>query len=257
MNIFANFDVAQLSLYLFWLFFAGLVVYLQREALREGYPMESEKDGKPFMAGPFGDIPSAKTFKLPHGRGDAAYPDVAKEKAIIAKQYAMKPTAPWSGSPFEPTGDPMADGVGPAAWAERQDIVELTIDGHERIVPFRAHEGWDVASEGPDIRGWNALGCDGKAAGKVLDYWVDRSESILRYIEVDLGERTVLVPWNAVKVAKSEKVVKVDSIRADQFAGIPGLKDPHSITRLEEERVMAYVAGGKMYASMDRQEPWL
>ena len=32
---FGNVDLAQISLYAFWLFFAGLVIYLQRENMRE------------------------------------------------------------------------------------------------------------------------------------------------------------------------------------------------------------------------------
>ena len=40
---FSNFDIAQLSLYLFWAFFIGLVIYLQRENMREGYPLENEQ----------------------------------------------------------------------------------------------------------------------------------------------------------------------------------------------------------------------
>jgi photosynthetic reaction center H subunit len=35
-------DVAQLVLYLFWIFFAGLIYYLRRENQREGYPMETD-----------------------------------------------------------------------------------------------------------------------------------------------------------------------------------------------------------------------
>ena len=40
---FPNFDIARLSLYLFWAFFIGLVIYLQRENMREGYPLENEQ----------------------------------------------------------------------------------------------------------------------------------------------------------------------------------------------------------------------
>lgn len=36
-------DVAQLVLYAFWIFFAGLIVYLHRENKREGYPLESDR----------------------------------------------------------------------------------------------------------------------------------------------------------------------------------------------------------------------
>ena len=36
---FGNFDLASLSLWLFYLFFALLVFYLQTENMREGYPL--------------------------------------------------------------------------------------------------------------------------------------------------------------------------------------------------------------------------
>ena len=35
-------DLAQIVLYLFWIFFAGIIFYLVLEGHREGYPMESE-----------------------------------------------------------------------------------------------------------------------------------------------------------------------------------------------------------------------
>jgi len=38
-----NLDGAQIALYAFWLFFAGLVYYLRREDKREGYPLETER----------------------------------------------------------------------------------------------------------------------------------------------------------------------------------------------------------------------
>lgn len=39
------FDLAQVCVYLFWLFFAGLIVYLRREDKREGYPLETSRGG--------------------------------------------------------------------------------------------------------------------------------------------------------------------------------------------------------------------
>ncbi|TVP44589.1 MAG: hypothetical protein EA350_11265 [Gemmatimonadales bacterium] len=38
-------DFAQITVYLFWFFFAGLVIYLRREDKREGYPLESDRRG--------------------------------------------------------------------------------------------------------------------------------------------------------------------------------------------------------------------
>ena len=44
--IFGNFDVAELLLILFFVFFAGLIFYLRREDRREGYPLEDDLTGR-------------------------------------------------------------------------------------------------------------------------------------------------------------------------------------------------------------------
>lgn len=260
MTIVGDFDIAQLCLYAFWLFFFGLIVYLQREAMREGYPMESELTGKPFMAGPFGDIPEPKVFKLPFGRGEVSYPNPEKDALEITdREIKMRRTAPWAGSPYEATGDnPLLDGVGPAAWAERRDEIELTLEGAPRIVPLRTDDEWGIAEGDRDIRGWAVMGCDGEKAGTVGDLWVDRGESLLRYVEVAIeGGPTVLCPFFCIVLDVRAKAIKVDSIRSDQFADVPQPKSDVQITKLEEEKVMAYYAGGKLFASKERQEPWL
>jgi photosynthetic reaction center H subunit len=259
--IIGDFDVAQLVLYAFWIFFFGLIIYLQKETMREGYPLESEVTGKPIMVGPFMPLPKPKTFKLSHGRGEISYPNVEKDTKEIERQkkLKMKATAPWSGSPFEPTGDPMVDGVGPAAWAERMDEPERKLDGELLIVPLRADNEWSIAEQDRDIRGWEVRGCDGEVAGTVKDLWVDRGEHLFRYVEVDVGAaKTVLVPFFCTLInIQFGKYVSVDSITAEQFKKVPKLKKANEITSLEEEKIMAYFAGGKLYATPDRQEPWL
>ncbi len=37
------FDVAQMVLYLFWIFFFSLIIYLQRESNREGLPLYQKR----------------------------------------------------------------------------------------------------------------------------------------------------------------------------------------------------------------------
>ena len=39
-------DVAQVVLYAFWIFFAGLIFYLRREDKREGYPLVSDRSDR-------------------------------------------------------------------------------------------------------------------------------------------------------------------------------------------------------------------
>ena len=48
-------DGAQIALYVFWLFFGGLIYYIRREDKREGYPLESPqgpREGWPKMPEP-------------------------------------------------------------------------------------------------------------------------------------------------------------------------------------------------------------
>jgi len=45
-NITGYVDLAQILLYVFWIFFAGLIYYLAMENHREGYPMESTSSGR-------------------------------------------------------------------------------------------------------------------------------------------------------------------------------------------------------------------
>ena len=45
-TFFGDFDLASAAIWGFWIFFAGLVVYLQTENQREGYPLRDE-DGNP------------------------------------------------------------------------------------------------------------------------------------------------------------------------------------------------------------------
>ena len=59
-------DVAQLTLYGFWLFFAGLIFYLRTEDKREGFPMESETTPGLRPVG-FPPIPAPKAFVMRHG----------------------------------------------------------------------------------------------------------------------------------------------------------------------------------------------
>lgn len=112
-------DLALVALYAFWLFFAGLIYYLQTENMREGYPLEDD-DGKPAAGPGLFPIPRPKTFLLPHGRGEVSVPNATPERPI-----AMRRTNAATGFPLEPTGDPMVDGVGPASWAARRDVPEL------------------------------------------------------------------------------------------------------------------------------------
>lgn len=253
--IIGNIDVAQVVLYIFWIFFAGLIIYLRREDRREGYPVISEVTGKPEPQG-WLFIPEPKYFRVPYEDKPVTHsrPDTREPKA--------KPAEGWSGAPLIPTGDPMVDAVGPAAYAEREDVPDWDLEGHPRIAPLRIATDYSVLDNDPDPRGMRVVGGDNKQAGTVKDVWIDKTEFLIRYLEVELdseaGGGTVLLPMPFARVKTYIRPqVKVQSIYAKHFANVPKLKNPDQVTKLEEDMISAYYGGGQLYADPMRQEPIL
>lgn len=248
----SHIDVAQVVLYAFWIFFAGLILYIRREDKREGYPLDSDRSGSIKVVG-FPSMPAPKSYRLGHG-GTVLKPNPAErpQRAPMAE-----PTELWPGAPLTPTGNPMRDGVGPGSYADRADAPDLTLEGEPKILPLRVAAGFGIATAGPDPRGMSIIAGDGKVAGTVTDAWVDRAEPQIRYFEIELSgsKRHVLVPAGFSKVDSSRIVVR--SIMADQFEHVPALRNPDQITMLEEERISAYYGGGTLYAEPSRLGPWL
>ncbi len=250
-----HFDLAFVALYVFWLFFAGLIYYLHQENKREGYPLVSDADDRGLVEG-FPPVPAPKTYVLAH-QGPEEPKRVERDLTGILIRGAGFP-----GAPMVPTGDPMKDGVGPAAWASRADVPDLTFDEQlPKIVPLRVANGFYLAEEDPDPRGMEVVCADGKVAGVVVDAWVDRSEVLVRYLEAEVaapgGTRRVIFPMFLAVVDDRRNQVRVTSVTAEQFAAAPGIRVGESITLLEEDVVSAYFAGGHMYATADRLGPVL
>ena len=127
-------DTAQVALYGFWAFFFGLIWYLHREDKREGYPLDThrvDRDGNPVTVEGLPPVPCPKTFKLADGSTiEVPRASAADRRPIAARQVGWDDRYGQDvGAPLEPTGDPMKDGVGPAAYAERADQPERMLDG--------------------------------------------------------------------------------------------------------------------------------
>ena len=250
-NIVGTIDVAELALYLFFLFFAGLIFWLRREDRREGYPLE-EEDGRLLPDGGTLSKAPTKTFKLPNGKGthSVPHPDDRDPVDIAAKQRE-----PFPGSPYIPTGNPLEDGIGPAGYAQRAKWPDQDRHGHNRLVPMSASDEITIAPLSKDPRGLPVIAADGKTAGTVRDLWVDHEEHVIRYLEVDTGTRTALAPMTMARIWGGR--VLLDAINADDYAGVPQLSVAGQITRDEEERIVAYFGGGYLYANQERQEPFI
>jgi photosynthetic reaction center H subunit len=244
-------DVAQLVLYLFWIFFAGLIYYLIRENHREGYPMDH--DGPGSIDG-WPRAPEAKTYYLEGGR-EISIPRTEAGNPPLNAEPAYRS----AGSPLEPTGDPLTAGVGPGSWSTlRPDEVDLDHHGEPKIVPLSMAPECGVSTRDADPRGLPLLDARGDVAGTIRDLWLDRGEMQFRYLEAELAPaagaaRRVLVPMTFASVARDG--VTVDALYASQFAGVPATRSTDRVTLLEEERITAYYGAGTLYADPSRAEP--
>jgi len=246
-NITGYIDLAQILLYVFWIFFAGLIWYLVMENHREGYPMESSSNGRVVVKG--FPIPEPKTFLLETGKS-VTVPDLTRKEPA----YNAVATNPSSGSPIAPKGDVMTAAVGPGAYASREDVPEMTSHGVPLIQPLRIASTFSVAEQDVDPRGLPVMAGDGKQGGTVKDIWIDSAEMMFRYLEVEIaGGRTVLLPMMFSLIRRNQ--VEVHAIYARHFAAVPALRNPDQVTKLEEEKISAYYGGGTMYADAKRGEP--
>ena len=263
--IVGTFDVAELAFLLFLGFFVALVFYLNRESRREGYPLEDEDTGR-VHAGSLFDA-GKKSFQLPNGRGTYVPEDVARDDINLPAVSAFRS----AGAPLVPTGDPMIDGMGPAAWANRAKYPDLTFDGRPRIVPIADSHELIVSPQDPQLIGWPVQAANREPVGKITDIWVDQAEHLIRYLEVETTTgKKVLAPMMVASVHGNSllgallpivndepKYVEIDAITVAQFETAPGLETPGIITRYEEDRIQAYFGGGYMYATPERSEAWI
>lgn len=265
----SHIDVAQVVLYAFWVFFALLLIYLQRESRREGYPLVNEVDGRPMNHGVW--MPGPKTFMLADGT-TVTVPNPEKD----IQPPNLEPLLGANGSAHRPIGDPMGAGVGPGAYTPRANVPDVTYEGHPRIVPLRTAPGISLEARDADPRGMAVFGADFQQAGEVVEIWVDRSDNIARYFEVELPASNtrpiraaddgkpgapvparILLPVNFADINAVGQRITVRAILASHFAGVPRTAYPDLVTLDEEERICAYFGGGYLYATPQRQEPLL
>ena len=248
-------DLVEIIFTLFWVFFIGLVLYLQREAKREGYPLVTDRpDG--FTVQGFPAMPKPKKFHLEDGRVVLAPRDEAPEVDV-----ALEPAGYGRGYPHDPVGDPLSAGVGPGSYAKRSDVPELTLEGKPRIIPMRADPGLHVDAADRDLRGMPLDGADGEQVGVVTDMWIDLAEPQIYFLEVQTdgedGGRSLLVPFGFAEIQKTAGRIRVGALYAHQFAGVPALRQPDQVTLLEEDKIMGYFGAGLMYADEARGEPFI
>ncbi|WP_448585236.1 photosynthetic reaction center subunit H [Thermaurantiacus sp.] len=252
-------DVAELVCYLFFGFFLALVIYLRREDRREGYPLEEDDTGALLPSEGLLQRAPRKTFALPHG-GGLVDPEADRPREPLVPENATR--APFAGTPYSPVGDPFLAGIGPGAYARaRADTPELDLHGNPKIVPIGKAPGFRIAPGEPNPVGWPVYGADGVEAGTVSDIWVDTTDHLVRYLAVaipgEVGTNPVLLPITMVQVRRGRGIVEAESLPAAEFPRVPRPAAPDRVTRLEEDRITAFIGAGYLFATPEKAEPWL
>ena len=241
-------DIPLLLVILFFLFFLGLVYYLRQEDKREGYPLESDRTigtgGRVQVVG-FPPLPKPKVFKLMNG-GTVMAPRHEPERELAA--YAAYE---FPGSPIMPSGDPLVDGIGPAAYALKSDTPDLTVEGELKMVPLRNHSEYRLEESGTNPVGMTVISREGLEVGKVVDVWINAHEYFPRYLEIALNVEssgnTVLAPIAFATIKESQGIIRFGQLTRPQFSRVPVLASPDQITMREEDRLNGYYAGGAFY----------
>lgn len=86
-------DLPTILIYLFWFFFAGLLLYLHRENKREGYPLVSDRKGIRVEGFPGVPRPRAPRAKHPALVGASPVP-AAPPSPPVGADTPEPPTAP-------------------------------------------------------------------------------------------------------------------------------------------------------------------
>jgi len=169
----------------------------------------------------------------------------------------LRPAENHHGAAFEPTGDPMKDGVGAASYAhDRADRCDLTLAGEPKIQPMSVLPDFHVDHNDPDPREMRVMSADDEDMGGCVDIWVDRSEPQIRYYEMELADgRRKLIPFGYARIRKGRMEIRIEALNAHNFADIPEPKAKDRVTLLEEDKLFGYYAGGYRYADPSRNEP--
>jgi len=119
---------------------------------------------------------------------------------------------------------------------KRTDVYEA-IDT-SNLMPLSRMEDFQVASDNPDVRGWDVLANDGKKIGKVEDLLVDRNARDVRYLAVSRdrglfsgGSGHVLIPVEDIRLDRGRQVY-LDSLGSSDIGSLQDY-DLQSFSRSE------------------------
>lgn len=250
-------DLPTLAVWIFILFFVGLVFWLQVQSKREGYPLRAS----PFTTESMDGFPpppeKALTYLLNEG-GTTEAPHYYPQPPTTAV-----PVHRFDGTAFSPVGNPLLAGIGPGSWVMKKDAPALTERGDLLLQPLTLLPEWSIEAADADPHGMIVFDRRWTEIGRVTEVWIDRGSKIVRMLEVQLHDEfragqmpgRILVPIFQTAIKEKARTIRVAALWAHQFADVPIPARPDMITGPEEERLNAYYAAGEFYRNSPLTTP--
>jgi uncharacterized protein (TIGR02271 family) len=117
-------------------------------------------------------------------------------------------------------------------------------DNRDRVGPLSDLNDFKVASDDPDVRGWDVISADGRRIGEVEDLIVDTSAMKVRYLDVELDDdfraesrdsHRILIPIGQAQLHQDEDHVHVNAVSSTDVGTLPRYSGNWS--RTEEDTV--------------------
>ncbi|MGB3466667.1 MAG: PRC-barrel domain-containing protein [Cyclobacteriaceae bacterium] len=133
---------------------------------------------------------------------------------------------------------------------------------------------YKVASDDPDVRGWDVKDVDGRVIGKVNSFLVNKNKGKVRYLEVEVdqsiiedghkvytessngkvheilngeGENHLIVPIGLASIDRDDQYVKVDDVNHETFAATKRIRSGQEIEPHYELEVLRSYRGRERF----------
>jgi uncharacterized protein (TIGR02271 family) len=114
-------------------------------------------------------------------------------------------------------------------------------DNRERVGPLSDLNDFKVASDDPDVRGWDVISADGRKIGEVEELIVDTGAMKVRYLDVEVNkdfrasdDHRILIPIGQARLHEDEDHVHVNALTSTEVRSLPRYSGNWS--RNEEEQ---------------------
>ena len=198
----AYIDVAQLVLYAFWIFFAGLIYYLHPREPPRGLP-DGDRRAAAASIDRLADVADAQDLPAAHDGQRRCRARAESRRTQLERRAGAPLRRRAAGADRRPDAGRRRPGL---LGDLRPDEPDLDHHGTPKIVPLRLAPESSVSAQDTDPRGLpRGRRRRRRRPARSRDLWIDRGEMIFRYLEVESRRqraRRCCVPMTFARITR-------------------------------------------------------